>query len=114
MELCDYKCVLTGSSNFEIHHLYSFNKIVEEVMSILVKEGLLFSEEINDYNKDELDCIINRFQQIHNNYPLGICVRKDIHTLFHKIYGSGGNTEEQWNNFVVKFNDGEFTEILEI
>ena len=46
------------------------------------------------------------FDRIHSNYPLGVCVRKDIHDLFHNIYGSGGNTEEQWNKFYEDFNNG--------
>ena len=37
---------------------------------------------------------------VHSKYPLGICVRKDIHIQFHQIYGSGYNTEQQWNQFI--------------
>ena len=108
MYACNYQCVLTGSHNFDIHHIYSFNKIFEETMISLEEEGFILSNQINDYTKEELDKIIMRFLGTHNKYPLGVCVRKDIHDLFHRIYGSGGNTYDQWNNFVERFKNGEF------
>lgn len=108
MYACNYQCVLTGGRNFDIHHIYSFNKIFEETMISLEEEGFILSNQINDYTKEELDKIIMRFLETHNKYPLGVCVRKDIHDLFHRIYGSGGNTYDQWNNFVERFKNGEF------
>ena len=50
------------------------------------------------------------FKTIHKKYPIGVCVRKDLHNLFHNIYGSGGNTEEQWNTFYNDFNNGLYDE----
>ncbi|MGN1221727.1 MAG: hypothetical protein ACI4TT_00665, partial [Christensenellales bacterium] len=61
---------------------------------------MLKSNNIDDYSKNELDYILEIFLEKHNQYPLGVCIRKDIHDLFHKIYGSGGNTEIQWKNFI--------------
>jgi len=48
------------------------------------------------------------FQEVHSKYPLGVCVRKDIHVLFHRIYGSGGNTPEQWESFVKDYKQGKY------
>lgn len=43
--------------------------------------------------------MLDIFEKTHNKYPLGVCVREDIHSLFHRIYGAGGNNEQQWERF---------------
>ena len=110
LKVCDYKCILTGSKDFAIHHLYGFNFIVKEVFEILDSEGFLTSEKIEDYTKDELDYMLSIFTKIHSKYPLGVCIRKDLHDLFHVIYGSGGNTKEQWEQFCINYNNGLYDE----
>ena len=52
------------------------------------------------------------FQKTHDKYPLGVCVDLNIHKIFHKIYGSGGNTEEQWNRFVEDFNNHKYDNLI--
>lgn len=106
MKACDYKCVLTGSKDFAVHHLYGFNIILKEVYQELDNKQLLKSENIEDYTKEELDIFLNIFNIIHSKYPLGVCVRKDIHDLFHRIYDSGGNTETQWKQFYNDYKTG--------
>ena len=108
LEDCNYQCILTGSKDFQIHHLYSFNMIVKETFEILEQKGLLKTNNIEDYSKEELDGVLKIFLEIHNNYPLGICVRNDIHDLFHKIYGSGGNTEIQWELFITDYKQHKY------
>lgn len=105
MKSCEYKCVFTGSKNFVIHHTYGFNNILREVYEVLDNQNLLKSNKIGDYTKEELDEILLIFNNIHSNYPLGVCIRKDIHNLFHKIYGSGGNNEQQWNEFCKEYKN---------
>ena len=41
MKNCNFQCVLTGSKDFEIHHLYSINMIAKEVFEKLEKENKL-------------------------------------------------------------------------
>lgn len=108
MKTCSFQCILTGSKDFAIHHLYGFNLILKETLEILDNENLLKGTNVEDYSKNELDYILNRFLEIHNSYPLGICVRKDIHDLFHKIYGSGGNTQIQWEKFVQDYKSNKY------
>lgn len=107
-EQCNYRCVLTGSKDFEIHHLYSFNKILQEAFEECDKLGLLKSQNVEDYTKEELDKIIQLFLNVHDKYPLGVCVDKKLHKLFHDIYGTGGNVPEQWNDFVKRYKNKEF------
>ncbi len=108
MEFCNYQCVLTGSKDYVIHHLYGFNMILKESFEELDNMGKLKTNDIEDYSKDELDFILQIFLEKHDQYPLGVCVRKDIHDLFHRIYGSGGNTEIQWKNFVKAHNNHKY------
>ena len=103
MEKCNYSCIITGSKEFDVHHLYGFNLICNEAFDKLSKMLLLKSDNINDYSKEELDDIIKIFLDVHNSYPLGICIRKDIHEKFHNIYGAGGNTPQQWDMFIKKY-----------
>lgn len=59
----------------------------------------------DDYTEDEIEIIINKFFEIQSKYPLGVCLRKDVHKLFHDTYGYGDNTPEQFYEFLSKYNN---------
>lgn len=99
MKSCNYQCIITGSKDYVIHHLYGFNLIVQEVFDKMSTMNLLKTDNLQDYTKEELDVVLQIFDYIHEKYPLGICLSRPIHDLFHKIYGTGGNTERQWRKF---------------
>lgn len=101
MEYCNYQCVLTGSKNFAIHHIISFNIIVRNFIS---KNDIILKDNFNDYSNDELEMLSDLFIKYHDTYPLGVCVDINLHTKFHKMYGDI-NDEKQWNIFVNKFNE---------
>jgi hypothetical protein len=100
---CGFKCVLTGSKDFAIHHIISFNVIVKNFIS---EHNIVLKDNFEDYTTIELNKISDMFLQFHNTYPLGVCVEKNLHMKFHQMYGDI-NTEEQWHIFVDKFNKGE-------
>lgn len=108
IKACNYKCILTGSKDFAVHHLYGFNIILKEVYQELDQRLLLKSNNLDDYTKEELDLFLQIFHEIHDKYPLGVCIRKDLHDLFHRIYGAGGNTESQWNLFYEDYKNGVY------
>lgn len=96
---CDYKCVISGESFDDIHHLFGKNMIIEEM--------LIEHPEFNDINfskADEkekqkvLDCFLRKQQK----YPLGVCLKQEYHKAFHQEYGFGNNTPEQFYEFVKK------------
>lgn len=112
MKQCNYQCIFTGSKDYAIHHIISFNTILSKFFSYIDSKNLLKSNNLSDYSKEELDNLIKIFNTIHDKYPLGVCVRKDIHNLFHNIYGSGGNTKEQWDIFSEKFSNHEYDDLI--
>lgn len=95
IKACDYKCVLTGSKDFHIHHLYSFTDIFNEYLDIHSIKKL----DIAAYDESELTEICSSFVEFHDKYPLGVCIRPDLHSLFHTQYGQCHNTIEQWEKF---------------
>ena len=108
MRACDYKCVLSGSDDFAIHHLYGFNMILKEAFEQIEEVIKIESDNVTDYTKEQLDTMIDIFRRVHDKYPLGVCVRRDIHCLFHQVYGSGGNTPEQWYKFQEDYKNGKY------
>ena len=112
MKQCNYQCIFTGSKDYAIHHVISFNTILSEFFSYINSKNLLKSDNLSDYTKEELDYLIEIFNTIHDKYPLGVCIRKDIHNLFHNIYGSGGNTQEQLDIFSKNFSNHKYDNLI--
>jgi len=110
MENCNYKCVITGEKFDAIHHLYSYNKILKETLHEL---NIPTHPEISKYTFEEIESIKKLLLIKHYEHPLGVCLCKKIHTLFHQLYGKGDNTPEQFEEFKVRYNNGEFINSLE-
>ena len=110
MEQCDNRCVLSGSWFDEIHHLIPFRNIVNEVL-----EELNFTEnkEVNDYSDEEINKIEQLLKEKHELYGLGVCLNKDIHKLFHKLYGYKNVNHEMFEEFKTKYTNGELDKDLD-
>jgi len=65
--------------------------------------GNLVAHHMNGYNLD----IENRF-----NVENGVTILNDIHKLFHHHYGYGNNTKEQFEEFKIRYQLGEFNEYI--
>ena len=102
---CNYKCVLTGSKDFEIHHIYSFSFILNETIE---ENNIILKDGFSDYTEEELSFIVQKFIEKQNEYPLGVCIRKDIHSLFHKEYGKSV-IPEMWYRFEKDYKEGKYT-----
>lgn len=115
-ELVDFKCQLTGQTatkeddwQLHVHHLYSFNNIVIDAH---VVNGINIKSQINDYTKEELAILTSYVKLWHNNCCNAMVLRKTVHELFHKEYGLGDNTPEQFEEFKQRYLNGEFDDVL--
>ena len=110
MENCEYKCVITGSKDFEIHHIYPVNKIIKDIYE---KYNIEY-KDYEDYSKEELSKIVTLFCIEQNTHPLGECIRKDLHKLFHELYGQYNTTYEQWERFKLDIKKGVYDNHIKI
>ncbi|WP_280770063.1 hypothetical protein [Salipaludibacillus daqingensis] len=96
------KCIITGAdSNIIIHHLYSFQSIVLEV---LIELKYQLYESISEYSNDQLKAMSVKCLEIHYRYPLGVPLEKHVHEEFHSIYTKDNNTPEQFFDFLQRNN----------
>lgn len=107
---CNGKCILTGKSFDVVHHLTSFNIIIEELFDT---SKLTIEQNISNYSRKELDSIVVQFKALHDEkYPLGVCLDSELHEIFHQKYGRGDNTPKQFDEFVKRYQQGEFDYLL--
>ncbi len=97
MEKCNYKCVITGEPFDDIHHVYGFNRIVQDTLNA---ENLPIHPIIGDYTQDELERLANRCLAIHFEHELGVCLTKKMHEKFHKQYSYHTYTVDDFGKFL--------------
>jgi hypothetical protein len=99
-------CIITGIKKGKrvVHHLYGFDKIVNETLSEL---NYPIYKDITKYTYKELTDIENLCLKKHYEHGFGVCLISDIHELFHSYYGKGNNTPEQFYEFQEKIKNGE-------
>ena len=67
-------------------------------------KGQIVSHHLNSWNK---------FPEQRFDIDNGITILTILHRLFHKLYGNGNNTKEQFLEFKERYNNKEFTQYLE-
>ena len=95
-KLSNGKCIVSNKKAETIHHLYPFSKILEYLLKII---NLPIYDNINKYTEDELILLEEECLRIHYQYPFGVCLSKDLHKEFHKIYGVKNFTPENFQEF---------------
>lgn len=108
MKSSNYKCVLTESKNFEIHHLYGVSNIISDILNEYEEYK---DKPFEEYSDEDLSFILEQFLLEQSKYPLGECIDKRLHTLFHSMYGQYYNTPEQWNQFKQDYKNGRYKNI---
>lgn len=105
MTASNYKCIITNKRFDDIHHLYGLNNIIKEIFQ---EVNIPIHKNIKLYSNEELFVLVEKCIEIHNRYPLGVCLCKKVHNQFHKKYGYGSNTPKQFeefkNNFTINNN----------
>ena len=110
MQNCNYKCVISGERFDDIHHIHGLNLILNDVLLHL---NIEIKGEIDNYSDDELSSILYTFRTFQSKYPLGVCLKKEIHNKFHSLYGFGNNTTEQWHEFEVSCKYNKITKTID-
>ena len=107
----NYKCQLTNRNSRELHthHLLSFNIIVDQAHK---EYNIIVKETVSEYTNKELELLENYVDTWHKNNNNAVVLCKEVHNLFHKLYGKGNNTPEQYIEFKERYLAGEFKEIL--
>lgn len=92
----DFKCALTGKSNdLVVHHLRSFSNILKDCLDEL---NLEMKRKICEFETGEYEKLKQLLLEKHK-IDNGITLNKEVHNLFHKIYGKGNNTIYQFSEF---------------
>lgn len=102
---CNYNCVLTGERFDDIHHLYPLHRIIEECFSNL---GIPILYEVCRFSEDQLEKFTQEIKRLHEHYPLGVCLTKEAHRLFHKLYGNKNTTPEDFYDFINRYSEIQF------
>lgn len=98
------KCCITGKTEeLVVHHCRSFNILMQETIDIL---NFSIKGKFDEYSYDDLKLFESTFTEIQEEYGEYVCVNADVHHLFHKEFGFGNNTIEQWDEFVTKYKAG--------
>lgn len=96
---CGGKCILTGSTTYEIHHVYPYKAIIKEALD---NTNIKVKEKIEDYSGEELSRVRDEVIRLHELYPYGVCLKPELHRRFHKEYGKNAGVVE-FQRFVNDF-----------
>ena len=107
---CEYKCFFTGEGFNHIHHLQGKNILIKRTMDEL---GITEDQDINKFSDEEKKKFLEGFYSVQSEYPLGICMKAEIHKQFHSIYGYGNNTIDQFKLFVQDFYPEKYCKFIE-
>ena len=101
-EIYNHQCPITHKEKLDttVHHLYSLSSIYNDVISELDLDVKLHDTIKNNcLSEKDKQLIISKVVEKHTN-KIGILIDKDIHIAFHKQYGYGKNTPEQFDQFL--------------
>ena len=69
-------------------------------------------EIIGEYTQEELHKIEEYVASWHKDNSNAVVLSEEVHKLFHKLYGKGDNTPEQFEEFRERYIAGEFKDLI--
>ncbi|RYI30480.1 hypothetical protein EVU96_08690 [Bacillus infantis] len=104
------RCFITGeiTRNLEVHHVFPFYKIRDIVLNKL-NIDLQGKGERGDIPLHDQEKLRNELTRLHKNI-CGFPLKRDVHILFHKIYGDDVSYKEL-KEFKQRYASGEFKEM---
>jgi hypothetical protein len=106
-----YKCEITNmNGRLVVHHILNFHILLEKSLE---STNLPIRHNLSDYTNTELLTIENELLELHKSAEYCIII-KDLHILFHKIYGSKNNDKLQFESFKKRYFSFEFDNDLDI
>ena len=91
------KCLMTGMDKVVIHHLFSFSVLLAEVL----KELRLAACRVCDTDSNDLCRLKELLLKKHMECP-GVPLCDEVHGDFHRKYGKGKNTPDQFKEYALK------------
>jgi hypothetical protein len=104
-EFCNYKCIFTGGRFQNIHHIISFNSLVDKALDITCLER---RSKISDYSNEEYENLKTCLIELHSQTLFGACLCEELHELFHKEYTYYDSTIDDFVDFTRKVIDGYY------
>ena len=107
----NYTCELTGKvgGNLHTHHLKAFSMIVIEAHDL---HNIKIKDQVKDYTQEELKLLEEYVESWHKDNSNAVVLSEEVHKLFHKLYGKGDNTPEQFEEFRERYIAGEFKDLI--
>lgn len=100
-------CDITGVSyDLDVHHLNNFITILQQASENTGIPLDIQPQDLKNYGYS-LEILEKEFMRLHQKIGMAVVLNRDIHILFHKIYGYKNNTPEQYNEFKEKYKKGE-------
>lgn len=109
-EEANYRCDITNKQGqLPIHHLYGFNLIIRDAHII---NNIEVKKTVGEYSQEQLLKLTEYVEKWHEDTSNAVVLSEDIHILFHKEYGKGENTPQQYEEFKQRYLNGEFGDIV--
>lgn len=108
-EFCNYKCILTGLRFQNIHHVISFNSMLQNALS---DTGLNKKDKVADYTYEEYQSLRDKIVQYHSSTLYGACLCKELHELFHKEYTYYDSSINDFILFIDNMVNGKYNNFL--
>lgn len=109
----NYNPTLTDEERYYSRHRTKNPEYRNFVNEVLKRDNYTCQVSKNNKGKmivHHLDCYSD-FKDKRTDVNNGITLSEEIHNLYHKIYGYKHNTKEQFEEFLIRYNNKEFDEV---